>query len=169
MVKECDKPMVIDADALNALEGHAAVLLKNPTEKILTPHVGEMARLTGLKKEFIEKNRLKVAKEFAQKNRCVIVLKGHRTLVASPEGKTYINTTGNAGMATAGSGDVLTGMIAALLAQGIEAFESARFGVYLHGLAGDWAAKVRSKAALIATDIIEQIGPTILRLSKEHK
>ncbi len=157
ITEHCTLPMVIDADALNAIASDTDILQKNPAAKILTPHLGEMARLTGLAKLKIEKSRSEIAAKFAKKFKCTLILKGHQSIVASPNGKIYINKTGNAGMATAGSGDVLTGMIAAFLAQGIDAFTAAHLGVYLHGLAGDLAAKEKTKACLIATDIIEKI------------
>ena len=118
------KPLVIDADALYALSGHTEILRKTGTLKVLTPHPGEMARLVNRSKEYIEKNRRQTALEFAREYDCVVLLKGHRTLVASPQGKLYVNTTGNAGMATAGRGDVLTGMIAALVGQGLTGVRS---------------------------------------------
>ncbi len=157
-ISHCPSPMVIDADALNALAKVLRPLLKNPVPKTLTPHPCEMARLTGKTIKAVESDRKGVALDFAKKYRCILVLKGHRTVVASPEGKCYVNQTGNAGMATAGSGDVLTGMIAAILGQGIETFEAAKLGVYLHGKAGDLAAKSKSKTAMIATDIIDSLG-----------
>lgn len=151
------KPLVIDADALYALSGHTEILRKTGTLKVLTPHPGEMARLINRSKDYIEKNRRQTALEFAREYDCVVLLKGHRTLVASPQGKLYVNTTGNAGMATAGSGDVLTGMIAALLGQGLTGFEAAKFGAWWHGKAGDLAAKSKTRAAMIASDIIDNI------------
>ena len=151
------KPLVIDADALYALSGHTEILRKSGTLKVLTPHPGEMARLVNRSKEYVEKNRRQTALEFAREYDCVVLLKGHRTLVASPQGKLYVNTTGNAGMATAGSGDVLTGMIAALLGQGLTGFEAAKFGAWWHGKAGDLAAKSKTRAAMIASDIIDNI------------
>ncbi|HOW36307.1 MAG TPA: NAD(P)H-hydrate dehydratase [Candidatus Omnitrophota bacterium] len=157
-------PLVADADALYAIAQRPSVLLKSKAEKILTPHVGEMARLTGLKKDFIEKNRKAVAAKFAKKYNCVLLLKGRQTIVASPEGKIYVNATGNAGMATAGSGDVLTGMLAAFLGQGLMAFEASKLASYIHGKAGDLAAKEKGKAGLIATDIIERIPDALRRL-----
>ncbi len=157
IITHCPLPMAIDADALNAIATDTSILQKNPTAKILTPHLGEMARLTGLTKTIIEKSRKEIARDFAKKFKCTLILKGHQSIVASQKGEIYINKTGNAGMATAGSGDVLTGMLAAFLAQGIDAFTAARLGVYLHGLAGDLAAKEKTKACLIATDIIEKI------------
>ncbi len=164
IVKTSLKPLVIDADALNSLVGHLDFLKKTKTPKILTPHPGEMARLIQRTKIYVEKHRHQVASEFAQKYQCILLLKGPRTIVASPEGKIYFNKTGNAGMATAGSGDVLTGMIAALLAQGLTAFKAAKWGAYLHGRAGDLAAKAKGRASLIACDIIESIPNTIKSL-----
>ena len=157
-------PLVIDADGLFALAGRGDVLLKTKSDKILTPHTGEMARLTGLSKDFIEKNRKRVAVEFSKRYKCLLLLKGHRTVVASPGGKIYMNTSGNPGMAKAGSGDVLTGIIAALLAQGSNAFDATKYGCYLQGRAGDLAAQKKGRASMIATDIIEEI-PRAIRLS----
>ncbi|MBF0489398.1 MAG: NAD(P)H-hydrate dehydratase [Candidatus Omnitrophica bacterium] len=157
MVEHYPGPMVVDADALNAVAKNLKVLLKAKGPRILTPHVGEMARLTGISIPEIEAHRKRIALDFARQYHCVLVLKGHRTVIVSPEGKITVNTTGNVGMATAGSGDVLTGMMVAFLAQGIEPFETARFGVYLHGLAGDYAAKLKFKIGMIALDIIEHI------------
>jgi len=155
-------PLVIDADALNALSNDLSPLQKNKGIKILTPHPGEMSRLTNLNKDFIEKNRKKAAVDFAKKFYCTILLKGHPTVVAAATGEVYINQTGNPGMATAGSGDVLTGMIAAFLGQGLSEFNAAKYGAYLHGLAGDLAAREISQAALIAADIIDYV-PKALR------
>jgi len=155
VIAQAGCPAVIDADALTALAQNSRILLKSPAPRILTPHPGEMARLTGLAKSAIEKNRSKTAQNFARKFHCILVLKGHRTVMAGPDGKIYINRTGNAGMATAGSGDVLAGIITAFLAQGIEPFAAARWGVYLHGRAGDLAARAKGKASLIATDLLD--------------
>lgn len=157
IVANCPLPTVIDGDALTAVSQDISVLQNNSAPKILTPHVGEMAKLTGLTKIMIQKSRKKIAIEFAQRFNCIIVLKGDQSVVANFTGETYVNPTGNAGMATAGSGDVLTGIIAAFLAQGLNAFDAARLGVYIHGLAGDLAAKEKTKASLIATDLIEEI------------
>lgn len=157
IIAHCPIPLIIDADALTAVANDISVLTQISVPKILTPHLGEMSRLTGLTKAVIEKSRKKVAADFAKNFRCTIVLKGHQSIVASFDKKIYTNTTGNAGMAKAGSGDVLTGMIAAFLAQGLDGFTAARLGVYLHGLAGDLAAEEKTKTSLIATDIIEKI------------
>lgn len=157
LIEQSPLPLVIDADAINILAYNPKVLLKTKTLKILTPHPGEMSRLTGTKIGPDQKERVEAAKHFAKKYKCILLLKGPRTVVAAPEGKTYINRTGNVGMATAGAGDVLTGMISAFLAQGLSGFEAAKFGAYLHGLAGDLAAEKKGKTGLIASDIIECI------------
>ena len=158
MVRECPLPLVVDADALNALAGHTDILLKAKGPRILTPHPGEMGRLLGLCALPIDENgRKKIALQCAHQWHSVIILKGHRTVVASPDGKVYVNTTGNSGMATAGAGDVLTGMVAAFLAQGLSPFEAAKWGVYLHGKAGDRAARKQGRAGMIASDMIEEI------------
>ncbi|TAN62587.1 carbohydrate kinase-like protein, partial [bacterium] len=125
----------------------------------------EFSRLIGRPVEYIQKNREKLAKYFASHYNIVLVLKGHRAIVAAPDKKIYVNPTGNPGMATAGSGDVLTGIIAALLGQGLGAFEAAKTGVYLHGLAGDLAAKEKTQAGMIASDIIEKIPDAIKKRS----
>ena len=162
IIKRSTKALVIDADALNAISKDISILKQTKTIKILTPHTGEMARLTGQSKNFIENNRQKVAVEFAHKHNCVLVLKGNHTIIANPQGKIYINSTGNAGMATAGSGDVLTGIISAFIGQEIDAFLSAKLAVYLHGKAGDWAIKTTPRVSVLATDLIDAI-PAALR------
>jgi len=162
LISKTKIPIVIDADALNALSKNTSALIKNKGIKVLTPHPGEMARLAGFSKEYIETNRLKIAKNFAKKHHCVLLLKGRHTIIAEPQGKTYINKTGNVGMATAGSGDVLTGIIAAFLAQGLSGFDAAKWGAYIHGKAGDLATKKKGKISLIATDIIKSM-PTALK------
>ena len=161
MIGQCPRPLVVDADALNALAHHLDALKKSCGVRILTPHVGEMARLVKINKSLIEKNRLKIAKTFAEKYNCVVLLKGHRTIVVDSKGNFYINHTGNAGMATAGSGDVLTGMITSFLGQGMSAFDAAKYGAFVHGKAGDAAAKSKGKIALIATDIIDSIAEVL--------
>lgn len=164
-IESTGKPLVIDADGLNAVSMNLKVLKKNKGIKVLTPHAGEMARLGNFSKSYIEQNRKKAALNFAKEYGCVLLLKGHRTIVASPAGQIYVNPTGNSGMATAGSGDVLTGMIAAFLAQGLSGFEAAAYGAYLHGKAGDLAAKEKTKIAMIAADIIDNI-PRALRQNR---
>jgi len=168
VIIHCPKPLVIDADALFALKGHDQILLKAKASRVLTPHVGEMSRLINKSVKEIEANRLKTARDFARRYNCVLLLKGHRTVVASTEGKTYVNKTGNAGMATAGSGDVLTGMITAFCGQGMGPFDAAKFGAYFHGAAGDHAAKIKSKAGMIASDIVESIPSALKQTSLRH-
>ena len=162
IIKRSTKPLLIDADALNALAKNPSILKRSNAVKVLTPHPGEMARLTGLSKEHIEKHRKKIALDFARRFTCTLVLKGHKTVVSSSNGEIFINTTGNPAMAKAGSGDVLTGIIAAFIAQGIAPFESAKLGVFLHGKAGDKALHLQSRPSLIATDIIESL-PSVFR------
>ncbi|MCM8800185.1 MAG: NAD(P)H-hydrate dehydratase [Candidatus Omnitrophica bacterium] len=168
LISNIDKPMVIDADGLNALVGHLDLLLTSELSSfitsILTPHPGEMARLLGKSTESIQNRRKDIAKWFSKRYNCILVLKGYRTIVADPKGKFYINTTGNPGMATAGSGDVLTGMIAAFLGQKLNPFDSAKYAVYLHGLAGDLAAKEKTQLGMIASDIIAKI-PEAIKIS----
>ena len=163
IISNIHKPMVIDADALNALSGNLEILRINPNLKILTPHPGEFSRLSGAPRVYIQKNRETLAKKFAYDYNIILVLKGHNTVVASPN-KLYVNKTGNPGMATAGSGDVLTGIISALLGQGLDGFSAAKSGVYLHGLAGDLAARKKTKPGMIASDIIDHIPEGIKRL-----
>lgn len=155
-------PSVIDADGLNALAGH---LKRFKGIKILTPHPGEMARLLGAPTKAVEKNRKDIALSFAKKYNCLVVLKGNHTVVADGKGRIYTNNTGNPGMATAGSGDVLTGIIASFLAQGLLPFEAAKYAVYLHGLAGDLAAKKKSQLSLVASDIIDYIPEAVKHCS----
>lgn len=164
VIETATQPLVIDADALNALSENLKSLTRTSALKILTPHPGEMARLTSLKKKVIEEQREKIAREFAVKHNCILLLKGHRTVVASPKGKIYINTSGNPGMATAGSGDVLTGMIAAFVGQGLSGFEAAQWGAYLHGKAGDLAARKKTRVSMIATDMIDNIPSAIKKI-----
>ncbi len=169
VISKINKPMVIDADGLNALVGHLDLLLTTRNQQlttIMTPHPGEMARLIGKTRDYVQANRKKVAKGLAKKYNVVLVLKGHRTVVASPDGKIYINRTGNPGMASGGVGDVLTGMIASFLAQGLTAFDAARFGVHVHGLAGDIAAKEKGQLSLIATDVLKKIPEVLKKLSR---
>ena len=162
-------PLIIDADALNALCQSLDSLTKTKTLKILTPHPGEMSRLAKKKKNAVEENRKDTARSFARKYHCIVLLKGNKTVVASPQKKVYTNATGNSGMATAGSGDVLTGMIAAFVAQGLSGFEAAKYGAYLHGKAGDLAAKSKSRLAMIAPDIIDCIPAAIKKELRSEK
>jgi ADP-dependent NAD(P)H-hydrate dehydratase / NAD(P)H-hydrate epimerase len=147
-------PLVIDADGLNALKGHLEVLEACRGRAILTPHPGEFCRVFGGTLDDSDGVRKKRALDAAQKCTGVVVLKGYRTVIADPGGDCHINTTGNPGMATAGSGDVLTGMIAALVGQGLPYFEAACLGAHVHGLAGDMAAKKIGQTSLTAGDLL---------------
>ncbi len=170
LVERSGVPLVLDADALNAFEGHAARLVgRDDSSIIVTPHPGEMARLVGLTTEDIQKNRLEIAREFAVTHRVHAVLKGHRTLVASPEGHVAINLTGNPGMSTGGSGDVLSGMIGAWFGQILDADAAARLAVYLHGLAGDLAEADEGEVSLIAGDIVDRLGDAVLELTARRR
>lgn len=162
MYRMCPLPMVVDADALNALVGTIACISKHLAPRVLTPHAGEMARLTGIPTPTDPGGRKAIAKEYAKRWGVVLVLKGHKTVVASPDGEIYVNTTGNPGMASAGSGDVLTGILTAFLAQGATAIEAAKCAVYLHGKIGDIIAQASTEGSLIAEDIIDAL-PKALR------
>lgn len=151
------KPLVLDADGLNALADDIGLLKKLPLPIVLTPHPGEMGRLITLSADEVQQDRERIAREFAKKYRVILVLKGHRTIVAHYDGTLCVNDTGNPGMATGGSGDVLTGMITGLLGQKLSLFDAARVGVYLHGLAGDLAAAERGEIGLIASDLVDRI------------
>ena len=153
-VEDCKVPLVIDADGLNAFEGHTEKLSGATRPLVLTPHPGEMSRLTGLSAAEVQKDRIGVARKFAAEHQCIVVLKGHRTLIALPEGAVWVNTTGNPGMATGGTGDVLTGMVAGMMAQTKDVAMAVRAAVYLHGLAGDVAREKVGEASLIAGDLI---------------
>ena len=165
IIKEIDMPAVLDADALNALKENLWLLKNHKGEFILTPHENELSRLFGLSLGFVKKNRKLVAKKYSKYYNSTIVLKGHNSIVTNGTGKTYINKTGNPGMATAGSGDVLSGIIGAFLAQGLEGFEAAKFATYIHGLAGDIAAKDKTQIGLIASDIINRIPDAVKKCS----
>jgi len=158
LLPRLEKPSVLDADALNALVGRTSLLEECKAPTILTPHPGEMARLVeGASSRSINDDRIGAAVAFAKARRVLLVLKGARTVVAHPDGLAALCPTGNPGMATAGTGDVLTGMIVGLLAQGLAPWDAARAGTYLHGLAGDLAAAELGLAGLTAGDVIERI------------
>lgn len=160
VIKQVNAPLVIDADALNALIDNTGILAGLNVPAVLTPHPGEMARLTGLNIEEVNKDRIKAARDAAKLWCSTVVLKGARTVVAFPDGEVYINTTGNAGMATGGMGDVLTGIIAAIIAQGASSKAAAIAGVYLHGLAGDVLAQ-SGQIGLAAGDVAQAIPAAI--------
>jgi hydroxyethylthiazole kinase-like uncharacterized protein yjeF len=160
IVTRGDKALVVDADALNAFEGIATKLNGRGRTLIITPHPGEMSRLTGKGIVEIQANRLDVARAFAREHELTVVLKGHRTLIAAPDGAVWVNPTGNPGMATGGTGDILTGMVAGLLAQHPQRpLAATALAVYLHGLAGDLAAESAGESALVATDLVRFLPP----------
>lgn len=157
----CRIPLVLDADAINILSGHLDWLNMQETPKILTPHMGEMSRLTGLSIEIIQKERLNIAKAFAREHHVILVLKDARTLITDGD-TVFLNQTGNNGMSTGGSGDVLTGIITGLLSQGMNPLTASALGVYIHGLAGDQAAKRKGVRGMLSTDLLETL-PLVLK------
>ena len=164
LMKYLDRPSVLDADALNALTGRMSLLTECKTPPILTPHPGEMARLeVDATTQSVNADRIGTARRFARERGVFVVLKGARTVIARPDGLVAICPTGNPGMATAGTGDVLTGMIVGLLAQGVSAWDAACAATYFHGSAGDMAAQQRGQAGMLASDLIDQIPYALQR------
>ena len=163
---EVSLPLILDADGINAFAGRAAELAGRSAETVLTPHPGELGRLLGISTSEVQEDRIAAARRAAVEAEAVVVLKGHRTLVVTPGGEVHVNTTGNPGMASGGTGDVLTGLIAGLLAQGLGALDAARLGVYLHGLAGDLAAARTGEAALTAGDLLTYLPAAFLELEE---
>jgi ADP-dependent NAD(P)H-hydrate dehydratase / NAD(P)H-hydrate epimerase len=165
LIQQIELPTVIDADGLNSIAKDISVLKSCKAPFILTPHIGELSRLNKVPIEEIVKDRIKYAKEFAREYNCVLVFKGPPTIIAESKGQVYVNPTGNAGMATAGSGDVLTGIIVGFLAQGLSTLDSAICGVYIHGLAGDLACREKGQMGMIASDIMNKVPEAILRIN----
>lgn len=163
LVSKITKPLVLDADGINAFEGLGSKLRKRRCQIVITPHPGEMSRLIGKKTEYIQKNRVSVAKKFSKEINGVVVLKGHKTVVAYKD-MFYINESGNPGMATGGVGDVLTGIIASLIGQGLDPFGAAKLGCYVHGLAGDLAVREKGEISLTATDILSYLPKVFKKL-----
>ena len=166
LIRELQRPMVVDADALSALAGHLDLLRHAAGPRVLTPHPGEMARMLGTTIEAVQADRIEVTRTFAREHRVAIALKGAHTVIGGPDGHVTINPTGNPGMAKGGSGDVLTGIVGALLAREIEPAAALRAGCYVHGLAGDVAVRERGEYAMLASDIIESL-PAALRALAE--
>ena len=162
LIQHYKKPIVIDADAINIIAKNKSILNFVISESIFTPHLKEFERLVGKSETNDERNKLQI--EFSKKYHVYVVLKGHETFISCPDGKCYINTTGNAGMAKGGSGDALTGMLTALLAQGYTAEQACVAGVYLHGLAGDIAVKETGEISLLPSDLIDNIGKAFLKV-----
>ncbi len=170
LVDRATVPIVLDADGLNAFAGEPGRLAgREGRAVIITPHPGEMARLVRMSTTEVQSHRLDVARNFAVEHHVYVVLKGHRTLVALPGGTVFINPTGNPGMATGGTGDVLTGMTAGLLAQLLDAEAACKLAVYLHGMAGDLAAADTGELAMTASDVASHLGAAVLDLTARRK
>ncbi|HEY1910631.1 MAG TPA: NAD(P)H-hydrate dehydratase, partial [Vicinamibacterales bacterium] len=170
LVDRATMPIVVDADGLNAFAGDPEKLAgREGRDVIITPHPGEMARLVGMSIEEVQSSRLEIARNFAVVHHLFVVLKGHRTLIATPDGKVFINPTGNPGMATGGTGDVLTGMIAAWLAQLLDAEAACKLAVYLHGMAGDLAEADEGEVAMTSADVAAHLGDAVMELTARRK
>jgi NAD(P)H-hydrate epimerase len=170
LVDRATMPLVVDADALNAFGADPDRLAgREGRDVIITPHPGEMARLIGMTTEEVQASRLEIARNFAVAHHVYVVLKGHRTIIATPEEKVFINPTGNPGMATGGTGDVLTGMIAAWLAQLLDAEAACKLAVYLHGMAGDLAEHDEGEVAMTAADLAGHLGDAVMELTARRR
>jgi hydroxyethylthiazole kinase-like uncharacterized protein yjeF len=165
LLANLDLPWLIDADGLNNLAENTSRLRDAKVHPVLTPHPGEMGRLTGMDAAAVNRDRVGIARQFSQEYQCYLALKGARTVMATPEGRVFINPTGNPGMATAGMGDVLSGIIAGLMAQRLSPEDAMRLGVFLHGWVGDRVARSRGMVGLIASDIIEGLPRGIRKLA----
>ena len=168
LIRKVKKPIVLDADGLNFISKNPDILKEKRGALVVTPHPGEMSRLLGCSIEMVQNYRVEASLKFAKKYGVITLLKGARTVVAFPNGNVYINSTGNPGMATAGAGDVLTGIIASMIGQGIEPGTAAVYGAFIHGLAGDLAKEDKGEHGLIASDIILNIPKAILAVKNER-
>ena len=168
VLREQSRPMVIDADGLNNLAEAAELLAEYKGELALTPHVGELSRLTGLKIAEIQESPVEIVKKYAQKWDAVLLLKGAPTIIGDREGNIYFNPSGNSGLATAGSGDVLTGLITGFLAQGLKAKNAALLGAFVHGLSGDHTAMAKGQRGLIAGDLLNHIPDVLVDLEARN-
>jgi NAD(P)H-hydrate epimerase len=166
ILRDCPRPMVVDADGLNALAGHAESLAQRESPTILTPHPGEMARLIARTTKEVQWDRWGVARRFAKQTGMTVVLKGAGTVIASPHGPLWVNMTGGPALAKGGSGDILTGMIGSFLAQGFAPLDAARAGVFLHGRAADLAARELTDRAVLARDVLAQLGEAFAAVVK---
>jgi hydroxyethylthiazole kinase-like uncharacterized protein yjeF len=168
IIHHADIPIVLDADGINALAAHASILKEARQPLVLTPHPKELSRLLGIELKAVLDDRLEICRRAACEFNCYLALKGFRTLVADPHGNVFVNPTGNPGMASGGTGDVLTGVIAGLLAQGIPKIRALQAGVYLHGFSGDLVREQKGEYGLVATDLIEHLPIAIERLRNNH-
>ena len=166
IVAEWERTLVLDADGLTAFQDHTEDLSRGHARRILTPHLAEMQRLTGIEPAEIEKRKLEVAIEYARRWQSVVVLKGPPTVTASPDGFATVNPTGNAGLATLGTGDVLSGTIAAFAANGLTPYDAARLSAYVHGMSGDLVAAEKGQAGMVAGDVAENLPLAILGLTR---
>jgi ADP-dependent NAD(P)H-hydrate dehydratase / NAD(P)H-hydrate epimerase len=170
LLERTETPLVLDADALNAFaEEPGALVGREGRDVIITPHPGEMARLMGCTVDDVQADRPGIARDFAASHRVYVVLKGYRTLIATPDGKLFVNPTGSPGMATGGTGDVLAGMLAAWLAQLLDAEAACRLAVYLHGAAGELADADQGEISMTATDLVEHISDAVLELTARKR
>jgi NAD(P)H-hydrate epimerase len=170
LVDRATMPLVIDADGLNAFSIEPDRLAgREGRDVIITPHPGEMARLVGMSTDEVQASRLEIARNFARGHHVYVVLKGHRTLIATPDGKIFINPTGNAGMATGGTGDVLSGMIGGWLGQLLDAEAACKLAVYLHGMAGDLAEAHNGEVSMTALDLADHIGAAVMELTGRRR
>ncbi len=168
LLNEAMCPVILDADGINLASRHIVIPETMHAPLILTPHPMEMARLLHCSVDDVQRDREGTAVKAAKRFGAVVVLKGHRTVIADPDGHVYVNTTGNAGMAVGGSGDVLAGMIASFAAQGMSPWDAAKCGVYLHGLAGDRAAARLSQHAMLPSDMLGELGALFLQLEQQE-
>ncbi len=170
LLERAGVPLVLDADALNAFSGDPDRLMgRDGVDVVITPHPGEMARLLNTSVEAVQHDRLRHATEFAARHRVHVVLKGHRTIIAGPDNRAFINLTGNSGMATGGTGDILTGMIAAWFGQLLDAEAACKLAVYLHGAAGDLAEADEGDVALVAGDVAARLGDAVMELTAKRR
>ncbi len=170
VVGKYDLPTVLDADGLNAFEGVTEKLKGQGAPRVITPHPGEMGRLLGISAAEVQRDRLNIARNFAREHELIVVLKGHRTLIAQPDGEVWVNITGNPGMATGGTGDILTGMIAGMIAQNpADVIRAVIAAVYLHGLAGDVARETMGEQSLVATDLVKALPEAMRRVCESDK
>jgi len=167
IVGKIDLPVVCDASAVGTFNDHLELLKKAKNDVFLTPHDGEFRTLAGVELPHVGAERQEIIQNFAEQYGVVLVAKGHPTLVVAPGGRAYTNTTGSPALATAGTGDVLTGILAALVAQHVPAFQAAELAVYLHGLAGDLAEKEKTEPGVIASDVIDKIPAALQKMSRK--
>jgi hydroxyethylthiazole kinase-like uncharacterized protein yjeF len=167
LINKIELPTVLDADGLNAFEGRTSELSGQGRVLVITPHPGEMARLAACSTADVQKDRLGVARKFAREHELIVVLKGNRTLVVQPNGDTWVNTTGNPGMSTGGTGDILTGMVAAMIAQNKnQVLPAVIAAVHLHGLAGDVVRESVGEHSMVATDLLQGLPQAFRRVEQ---